>query len=255
MRFKQSLLTVGLMLGLTTLNSHASLIAYTSGTQRLIYSDVSGVTWSGDANLLGTLEASNPNLVDTIISKVGSIVDSPNRFDTPAGSGSHTLTAEDFGANGWVTWFGAQAFTKYLNTINYAGSSQWTLPSAGTNPQWGYNQTNTQFGELFYNELGGIADENGGYHTIPTNSNFTNLKSDPYWLNEEAGMPHYILGPSAWVFYTSQGLQNPWEKDSLLYAWPVSPGQISAVPPPSAAGLFSTGMLGLLGLKRLGYAG
>lgn len=180
MHFNQTLLTAGLLLSLNTLNAQAALTVGTSNGQTVVYSSISNFTWTGDANLLGTLESNNPNLVTTIISTIGSIVDKPNAFDTPANSGRHTLTNADFGYNGRVTWFGAKAFTSYLNTINYAGSNQWDLPSAGENPQSGYNQIGGEFGKLFYNELGGSA-----FNAIPNTVDFINEQASAYWLGTE----------------------------------------------------------------------
>lgn len=245
MRFNKPL-AVGLVFGLTIVNAEAALTPYTSAGQSLVYSSVSDVTWTGDANLLGTLEASNPNLVNTIISTIGSVIDTPNFYDTPRNSGYHTLTNADFGRDGTVNWFGAQAFVGYLNSINYGGSTQWALPSAGSNPQTGDNQTGPQLGQLFYNELGGTA---GG--RIPNTANFTNEQSFAYWSGTEvASSPRY-----AWYFYTIGGSHFNTGKSGQFFAWAVSPGQVSAVPEPAAVWLFGAGLVGLLGLKRRRHAG
>jgi len=104
MGHQKYLLAAGLLLNLTAINAEASLTAYkAAGNQSVVHSSVSNTTWTGDANLLGTLEASNLNLISTIISTIGSITDTPNAFDTPANSGSHTLSTADFGNNGLVS--------------------------------------------------------------------------------------------------------------------------------------------------------
>lgn len=244
MGFNKPLLAAGLVLSLTTLNAEASLTPYTSAGQNLVYSSVSDITWTQDANLLGTLEASNPNLISTIISAIGSITDTPNYFDTPSYSGSHTLTTADFGPNGWVNWFGAKAFASYLNTINYGGSSQWALPSAGANPQRDDNPNGSQFSQLFYNELSGTANS-----YMPNTANFTNEQDFPYWLGTE-----YAPDPNkAW--YITQGyLDIDFGKTTQFNAWAVSPGQVSAVPVPSAVWLMGSGLLGLISLKRRGHS-
>jgi len=236
-------LAAGLLLSLTTLNAEAALMPYTSGGESLVYSSASDMTWTADANLLGTLEAGNSNLVSTIISTIVSISDTPNYYDTPTGSysGTHTLTTADFGANGLVSWFGAQAYVSYLNTINYAGSQLWALPGAGANPKTGYNQTGGQFGQLFYNELGGAAFSN-----IPNTANFTNEQASSYWLGTEvASQPS-----GARIFNARNGYQGFYGKDYQLYAWAVSPGQVSAVPAPGTVWLIGSGLLGLAGLRR-----
>lgn len=247
MRFNSHLLAANVLLGFTTLDANAALTAYTAvGDQDVVYSSVSDITWTADANLLGTLQASDTNLINTIISTITSIADTPNFLDTPAYSGSHTLTTADFGTDGQVNWFGAQAFVSYLNAINYAGSNKWALPAAGDNPQTGYNPTGSQFGQLFYNELNGTA---GG--AIPDTTNFRNEQVYAYWLATE-----YASEPSnAWDFVTDGGSQGFGNKNFQFYAWAVSPGQVSAVPVPGAVWLFGTGVIGYLALKRRRYLG
>lgn len=242
MSHKKFLLVSGLLLNITAINAEASLTAYyTAGHKSVTYSSISDITWTGDANLLGSMEASDPSLVSTIISTVGIISDIPNDHDSPRNSGNHTLGAGDFGSNGLVTWFGAKAFTFYLNTINYAGSSQWALPTAPTDPQSAYNQTGGQFGQLFYNELGGTADV-----AIPNTANFTNEKLSWYWLGtEDALNPNH-----AWFFSTYDGVQHNYNKSDEFYTWAISPGKLAAVPLPGAIWLFWTGLMGLLGFKR-----
>ncbi|WP_415879796.1 PEP-CTERM sorting domain-containing protein [Methylomonas sp. TEB] len=266
MRINPPLLAAGLLLSLTTLTAEATLTPYTSGGQSLVYSSISDVTWTGDGNLLGTLEASNPNLVSTIISTIGSVTDTPNAYDTPANSGSHTLSTADFGANGRVNWFGAQAYVSYLNTINYAGSNQWALPTAGADPQLSYNQTDSQFGKLYYNELNKLAPPYPGYigpfgifgdgrwGTSGTAGPFSNAQSSGYWSGTEVA-PNPGL---AWIFFTYDGYLDRYfkiDENLQFFAWAVSPGQVSAVPVPGAVWLMGTGLVGLLSLKRRGHAG
>jgi hypothetical protein len=261
MKFKRrkKLLAVGLLLGFNTLNAEASLTAGTVGGKSVVYSSISNVTWTGDANLLGTLEASNPNLITTIISTIGSITDTPNAYDTTAYSGIHILSTADFRANGLVNWFGAQAYTKYLNTINYAGSNQWALPSAGANPQLGYNQTTGPLGQLYYNELNALAYPgttgtnygilgNGAFYTSGTVGPFANAQTYGYWSSTEYAPNAY----HAWFFSTYQGIQGNPTMDTLMYAWAASPTNLTAVPLPGAVWLFGSGLVGVLGFKRRG---
>lgn len=260
MSLKQPLLAVGLLLSAASLTAHAALVPYTGADNvGLVYSSVSNVTWTQDANLLGSMEA-NPNafgyfnrsdlinaiiLANSVNGMHGLIGDTPNFFDN-AGSGLYHLTTADFANNGLVTWFGAQAFVGFLNSIDYGGSNQWRLPTAGDNPQFRYNQTGSELGQLFYNELAGTAG-----NSIPNTSTFTNEQADAYWSGTE-----YAPDPdSAWGFGTDVGIQGFIYKDTQFYAWAVSPGQVNAVPVPGAVWLFGTGLLGWLGAKRRVHAG
>ncbi len=245
----KTLIAAGLLFGATALNAHANLTSYNgNGNVGLVYSSVSNITWTQDANLLGTLESTlgYTNVVDAIIAASPSITDIANFYDTPSYIGHHTVSVSDFSAGGYVNWFGAQAFVSYLNSINYGGSTQWRLPSAGSNPQYGYNQTGSELGKLFYSELGGTADD-----TITNTSIFDNEKAYLYWSGTE-----YAPDPSnAWLFNTSFGYQGYGYKDFQVFAWAVSPEQVAAVSLPDAVWLMSSGLLGLLSLKRHKYAG
>lgn len=251
MFLKISPLAIGVLLTATALSAEASLTSYTGAEGvGLVYSSVSDVTWTQDANLLGTMAASQgySNLVDAIIAASPIIYDTPNVHDgsysSPvANSGQYSVTTDDFNSSGsgLTTWFGAQAFIGYLNSINYGGSNQWALPSAGSNPQLGHNVNDTAFDQLFYNELGVTEFSN-----ISETLVFNNIYSTLYWFDTE-----YAPFPgSAWSFSTSSGIQIANVKYNRFSAWAVSPGQVSAVPVPGAVWLFWTGLLGLLGLKR-----
>jgi hypothetical protein len=243
MRFNKPLLAAGLLLSLTTLNAEASLTSYTgAGGAGLVYSSVSNVTWTQDANLFKTLYDANNNLVNLITAVTPSYYD-PAYGTQLIGDGG---TIDDFDtATGRLSWWGAKAFVNYLNNITYAGSNQWRLPTS--NAIIGYNGTaGNELGQLFYSELGGTANSN-----IPNTPTFTNEQAYAYWSGTE-----YASNPTnAWNFDTGSGYQLYSNKSSQLYAWAVSPGQVSAVPVPGAVWLMGTGLLGLLGLKRRGHAG
>ncbi len=149
--------------------------------------------------------------------------------------------------NGLMTWTQAVA---WADSLVFGGYSDWRLPT--TIPAtFGYNKTGSEMGELFYNELGGVA----GYSITTThNANynlFTNVQSYVYWSGSEyAHVPSY-----AWYFSTGYGSQGNDFKYNQLYAWAVRPGDVAAVPVPAAFWLFGSGLMGLLGLRRRGNIG
>jgi len=201
------------------LNAEASLTMGTTGGKNVVYSSLGNITWTGDANLLGTLERTwaFTTVVNAIIAAKPIINDTTNFVNTPAYSGHFNVSSADFDSVnlGRTSWYGALAFVGYLNSISYAGPNLWALPSAGVNPQIGYNQTGSQLGQLFYNELGGAA-----FSPMPNTSNFTNEQIFDYWSGTE-----FAPSPSsAWTFTPSNGSQGTWVKgvgvstlDSLVY--------------------------------------
>lgn len=237
MLLKQPLLALVVLLSATTFNAQASLTSYTGiDGAGLVYSSVSDVTWTQDANLFKTLSLSNANLVSQIAA-VTPTVNDPNY-------GLQTIDAADFNTgNGRMSWWGAKAFVNFLNTINYGGSKQWRLPSAGNDPKQAYNQTGSELGQLFYSELGGTQNDN-----IPNTSTFNNEQSHGYWSGSELLTNPYF----AWDFGMGDGGLWKDTKDQLFNAWAVSSGQVTTVPVPGAIWLMFSGLLGLLSLKRRG---
>lgn len=267
MLYEKNLLALGFLLSLSNI-TEASLTPYTSGGQSLIYSSISNVTWLQDANLLGTLEAKaliqdgNYNsLINNIINASDSVInDTPNYYD----DGTYTLTSNDFGSNGSVTWWGAMAFVHYLNTINYANSNQWALPTTKQpdpidldgvyNYNYGYSYSyipTSKMTELFYKELGGTTG------TLIPSGPFSNIQvpdaqnqyvqNSKYWYSTEIPFLTHMA-----VFLDTTHAISDWmdvNKGNQFYAWAYSPGVISALPVPGALWLFGTGLLGLFSLK------
>ena len=164
--------------------------------------------------------------------------DTPNAYD----NGRHTLGAGDFsfgkGSDGSMTWWGARAWVEYLNDIDYKGSNHWALPISDT--CGGFNCTNSQLGELYYGELGGVADVG-----MSTMGPFSNLKTVIYWSVDE-----YVPNPNlAWAFQTFMGSQYPNAKYLGWYAEALAPGDLGAVPEPAAAILIALGFGGCASLR------
>jgi hypothetical protein len=126
----------------------------------------------------------------------------------------------------------------YLDSINYAGSRQWALPTTDTTCGSINHCKNKQLDQLFFTEL-----RSTGVGALPTGP-FSNVQFEYWYGTEYASIPSVAWGLSI------HGNQLNLLKYVPSYAWAVSPGQVTAVPVPGAAWLFGAGLLGLMGLKR-----
>lgn len=230
-------LIVSLLL-LATTQAQATLTNYTINNADLVYSSVSDVSWTKDANLLGTMLAADSNLIDKIV-----IASAGKTY----GSTSYTLDSSSFNANGTTTWQGGMAFINYLNSISYGGSSHWRLPTArhsffdqtdAINAQNG-SKKGEEYSELFHSELMG-----GPYgSTIPNTPTFDNEQNYAYWTGSEASENS---AENAWFFGTNTGGQHYFDKGTFVSVWAISNGQIAAVPEPESNAMLMAG-LSLLG--------
>ncbi|MGZ8242444.1 Lcl domain-containing protein [Methylomagnum sp.] len=227
----------------------ADLISHPGG---MVYDTGLGVTWLQDANAFFTAAETNPSLVADIIAANGGVIhDTPNNYDTPADGGAYTLSAGDFNtATGHMSWWGAQAWVGYLNSVNHQGYNDWRLPSADPVADVGYGNT-SELGHLFYDELGGVSDQpidathNGNYSLL------SNVESYVYWFaTENAAYPG-----ESWVFDTSIGYQDGYVKVSQFGAWVVRTGDVAAVPLPATVWLFGSALTGLCVVRRRGRLG
>ncbi|MGD0959274.1 MAG: DUF1566 domain-containing protein [Methylomonas sp.] len=241
MQYKKPLLAAGVLFSITTINAQAQLSSIDNGLG--VYDSALNATWTSDANLLGTMENTNGynTMVQDIIKASPVVHDTPNSYDN-GGSGIYNLSASDFHSGGTVDWWAAQAFVNYLNSTDYGNSTHWALPTSDA--VVGYNDTGSQLGELFYNELGGTSG-----NAIPSSNHFTNEQDLGYWSGTE-----YASGSSdAWYFNNNNGLQfGSVLKYNQNNVWLVSPGDVvatTAVPEPGMVWLFLTG-IGLLNFKR-----
>ena len=235
MRKTKLSLMLGLLLSGSAITAQASLSSTDGGLG--VYDSVDNITWTSDANLLGTLEAANSGLIATIVSDEASVINSAY---------SYTLSAGDFGSGGVVDWWAAHAYVDYLNKIDYGNSDQWALPStvdSGSSDSSSPAASSSQLAELFYTELSGTAGS-----SMPTGP-FSNVKSTWYWSGTE-----YASDPNlAWVFDTNYGNQYGDNKPLQFYAWEVSPGQVTAaaaVPEPGIISLMLVGLISLTTKRR-----
>ncbi|WNB74496.1 hypothetical protein [Methylomonas koyamae] len=250
MQFNSKLIASGFLANCVTLNANADLTNYLSSETELVYSSISNLTWTADANLFGTLAETLgfDNLVGSIITISPTINNIPNYHDI--NTGNYKITPNDYNriSPGLMTWFGAKAFISYLNQINYGNSSRWSLPDIGLNPILGF-QKNSQFGELFYQELGG-----SGVAPAVISNNFYNPQLSAYWFNNEPGktlaLPYSYTPENAWFFDFYSGWQGGIDKGAFSYAWAVTPNQINEVPLPNSLWPIGTAYFVLLNKKH-----
>lgn len=187
----------------------------------LIYDTDMNITWTQDANLLNTMMTSDPNLPNKISAALPGYI--------PVNPVSSGLT----------TWWGAQTFITYLNSINYKGYNDWRLPIT---PVIAYaldpGVSSSELGHLYLVELGGLPNL-----SISTNHNsnynlFTNIQNASYWSGTE--LVTYVYGTTtpitpndyAWRFIFGGG-QYGVVKNSYYNLWPVRSGDsVSAQTPP-----------------------
>lgn len=246
-RYIGAALSLGL---LTSIQANATLVGYNANSVDLVHSSVSNVTWTKDANLLGSLIASsgdqNMNGVKDVIDHIIDL--SPSVLVSPYGSDLYFLTANDFSNNGTTTWFGANAFINYLNNISYAGSSSWYLPTkVFFDYADGYSTQNNgvvkgeELVELYYGE-----SVTSGDNTNPGGKFINAPEEFGYWTGTEEN------DTDAWSVLLPDGYQTISDKSgNMFFARAVTAGLVATVSPvaePKAAWLFVFGLLGLIGL-------
>jgi hypothetical protein len=222
-------------IALISLNAHATLTSYSVNGVDLVYSSVSDVTWTKDANLLGTMIANSD--YDTLINAI--IADTPRMT---IGNYNLPLTANDFNQAGQTSWMGAIAFVNYLNKTSYGGINNWYLPtvataSSGFNPSTNGTVKGDELAELFYSELAGTAGS-----AIPNTTTFDNEQAWNYWTGTAYDPNNFI----AWAFLNGIGYQGTSVMRNPFYVWVATSGQVTAVPEPENLAMILAG-LGLLG--------
>ncbi len=161
-----------------------------------------------------------------------------------------------YDADGLMTW--SQA-TAWADQLTYGGYDDWRLPTAlnqdGSGPDgWhsdAFNKNGSEMGHLFYDELGGTANESIHTSTDPDMALFTNIQgylspdksagSLPYWTSTY--LPSW---GRYWYFAFSNGSQWAYWPNGEIYAWAVRDGDVAATPVPGAV------LLGMIGLSVVG---
>lgn len=242
MKFKPTALAAALLLGTLSLNANAALTSYTNEGVDLVYSSVSDVTWTKDANLFKTMYDADPNLISKIAAVTSTYNDPYWGLQTISAAYVGFSDDADFFINGKVTWWGALAFVNYLNSINYSGSSKWRLPTISSFigdflPPSNGGVLGDEFSELFYYELGGKAGA-----VFPNTATFDN-ENYAYWTGTEYDAANWYASYfiSDTPNHRSFDYKNYW-----YFAWAVSPGMVSSIPEADTSAMLLAG-LGIMG--------
>ncbi len=201
--------------------------------------------------LMGMLSSSYAALVDQ-----GSFIDSgsglslnliydTDRDITWLGDANFAKTT-NFDANGLMTWTTANSWAQGLSI---GGLDDWRLPrtlvpdvSCQIAPAHGVFCNGSEMGHLFYNELGGSANQSILTSADPDLALFENIQNFLYWSETP-------IAGSRFAFGFDVGTQIASNTSNGLYAWAVHEGTVAPVPIPSAMLLMGTGLVGLIGLR------
>ena len=167
-----------------------------------------------------------------------------------------------------MTWTNANA---WADGLTLGGYTEWRLPTTtdtgtsgcnysttgGTDCGYNVSTASSEMAHMFYTTLGNLA-----YYSTSGVSNqpgwglsntgpFSNVQSGYYWSATEYAWDTN----NAWGFSIGNGYQFSITKTYNYYAWAVHDGDVgaaitSAVPVPAAAWLFSSGLLGLVGMAK-----
>lgn len=191
-------------------SAEAALVSRLNG--QAVYDTDLNITWTADANLPTTLS-------------FGLDVE-------PDGSMWGYL------AESWIASLNSYEGTGYL------GFSDWRLTVDNCAATAGHNCTESEFGHLFYNELGGTA-----YSPISASGNpnlplFTNIVEDWYWTGS-------VSSGHMKVFNFADGANSRTFGTLAKYRlWAVRDGDVAPVPVPGAFWLFGFALAVLFGASR-----
>lgn len=207
-------------LGIST-SSYAALYSRLNG--QAVYDSDLNITWTADANLAATLS-------------FGLTTVQPNGQPYPEGAlGSMFGTFTD-------NWIGA--LNAYQGT-GYLGFNDWRLTTDHCTDTAGYYCTDSEFGYLFYFELGGSAYNPISASNSPNLALFTNIvESNWYWTGS-------LSSGHTRVFNFGDGAHSQsFDTLAKYQVWAVRDGDVATVPIPAAFWLFGPGVIGLLGFRR-----
>jgi hypothetical protein len=188
------------------------------------YDSVLNITWLADANLAATNQFGVEGVECIAV---------PTDCVVPPGA---------------MDWYTAQNWIVAMNTTNYLGVTNWRLPSADVNANNVVQDCN--FAPASFcrdNEMSYQYRWNGVQ--VPTTSPFTNVANYVGFGYYGSGT-EYAADPSRrWILNFGVYINDRNPKSAATYVWPVSPGDLLAIPIPPAVWLFGSA-LGVMGWMR-----
>jgi hypothetical protein len=156
---------------------------------------------------------------------------------------------------GYMDWNTAQSWIAAMNAATYLGTDNWRLPETaqpdptcnGRTPYdspamyYGYYCKGSEMGHLFYQELGGLPQQD---INVVHNANYnllTNVPTYYTWSATRWSRPDRTRG--AWAFDFGYGLQNRLGDTNSAFAWAVASGDVLPIPEPPTAALLALGLL------------
>ena len=167
-----------------------------------------------------------------------------------------------YDADGLMNWADSNAWAEQLN---FGGFDDWRLPFnalvdptcdnnrdvGGVSIDFGFGCSGSEYGHLFYDELGGTAGNTILDSTDADLDLFINIQGDQsigtneYWASEIVGLS-YVNNH----FHFRDGYQRYYDTFTEMSAWAVRDGDVAVVPVPAAVWLLGSGLLGLVGVAR-----
>jgi hypothetical protein len=222
-----------------------------TATFEAYYDTVLNTTWLADAN------AGAGSVFDNGSSTIDGKMTWENANAWAAG-------LDVYGVTGWrlptLSPIDGNSFNRTYPTYDGTSDAGWTLTTTdGSDGGWRDINGNpvSELGHMFYVNLGNLgscdpydSDSSTAYCApqegfgLKNTGPFSNVSDALYWFDTEA------TNSAGWNFYTGHGRQKDSQKWRLSFAWAVLDGDVAAVPVPAAVWLFSSGLLGLIGISR-----